>query len=426
MWARRPSPWLLLPAALVLAGAGAARAEEPWLVQVEGAAGAAVADPQSSRFSPGFLPSAGGYRALGPRFLLGARLRLGALFDKDGGEDPSLRAPGAGGLGALLLSARFRPLAKEDEVSRVLGPWVEGGAGPGLTGSLVRPVGEVGVGWAFKVKGLALGPSLRYLHVVQPGGLDGADAKLVLLGVELNLLDAKPAPPQPVMAAALPPDLPAEAPEPPPAPAPPAEAPAAAGPIADEDGDGIADAEDRCPKEAEDKDGFEDTDGCPDPDNDRDGIADAADRCPLEAETLNGIDDKDGCPDEGLIEVINGRVVLDYNVLYATNRARVRSRARLVLQAVVELWRQHPEWQRIDVEGHADKRGPAKFNMVLSRERANRVRSLLVKYGFPEKQIHARGYGSTRPREEGDTPEAYRRNRRVELVIREREGGPTS
>jgi hypothetical protein len=45
----------------------------------------------------------------------------------------------------------------------------------------------------------------------------------------------------------------------------------AAAPL-DGDGDGINDALDRCPTEAEDLDGFQDEDGCPDPDNDGDGF----------------------------------------------------------------------------------------------------------------------------------------------------------
>ncbi len=68
-------------------------------------------------------------------------------------------------------------------------------------------------------------------------------------------------------------------------------------PNADRDGDGILDADDECPDEPEDMDGFEDDDGCPDPDNDRDGILDDPDECPDEPETVNEIDDEDGCPD---------------------------------------------------------------------------------------------------------------------------------
>ncbi|MBD3315690.1 MAG: OmpA family protein [Chitinivibrionales bacterium] len=65
----------------------------------------------------------------------------------------------------------------------------------------------------------------------------------------------------------------------------------------DQDKDGVKDDVDRCPKDPEDRDGFEDDDGCPDPDNDKDGIPDLEDQCPKLAEDFDGIDDKDGCPD---------------------------------------------------------------------------------------------------------------------------------
>lgn len=68
--------------------------------------------------------------------------------------------------------------------------------------------------------------------------------------------------------------------------------------VGDSDGDGFRDSDDRCPLEPEDKDGYEDGDGCPDDDNDGDGIKDVADKCPNEPESMNGIDDDDGCPDE--------------------------------------------------------------------------------------------------------------------------------
>ena len=66
----------------------------------------------------------------------------------------------------------------------------------------------------------------------------------------------------------------------------------------DTDGDGIFDPEDACPDQPEDKDGFEDEDGCPDPDNDQDGIGDADDKCPTDAEDKDGFADEDGCPEE--------------------------------------------------------------------------------------------------------------------------------
>ncbi len=78
----------------------------------------------------------------------------------------------------------------------------------------------------------------------------------------------------------------------------------------DRDGDGIFDDLDACPDQAEDKDLFEDEDGCPEADNDKDGVLDALDRCPNTAgpaenagcpfddRDADGVPDpKDACPD---------------------------------------------------------------------------------------------------------------------------------
>ena len=65
----------------------------------------------------------------------------------------------------------------------------------------------------------------------------------------------------------------------------------------DADQDGVYDDTDQCPDKAEDRDGFQDEDGCPDDDNDQDAIPDDADLCPLDAEDVDGFQDDDGCPD---------------------------------------------------------------------------------------------------------------------------------
>ena len=65
----------------------------------------------------------------------------------------------------------------------------------------------------------------------------------------------------------------------------------------DTDRDGIVDADDRCRTQPEDRDDFEDDDGCPDPDNDQDGVLDVSDRCRDEPEDVDNHEDADGCPD---------------------------------------------------------------------------------------------------------------------------------
>jgi outer membrane protein OmpA-like peptidoglycan-associated protein len=72
--------------------------------------------------------------------------------------------------------------------------------------------------------------------------------------------------------------------------------------IGDLDGDGIKDDEDQCPTEPEDKDDFQDEDGCPDPDNDNDGILDTEDSCPNTPEDKDGDEDEDGCPETSALD----------------------------------------------------------------------------------------------------------------------------
>ncbi len=66
-------------------------------------------------------------------------------------------------------------------------------------------------------------------------------------------------------------------------------------PDIDNDGDGILDTDDQCANEPEgEPDGFEDEDGCPDLDDDGDGIPDVDDACRM----ITGVESANGCPDE--------------------------------------------------------------------------------------------------------------------------------
>jgi hypothetical protein len=69
-------------------------------------------------------------------------------------------------------------------------------------------------------------------------------------------------------------------------------------PTSDADRDGVVDGRDGCVTVAEDRDGFDDGDGCPELDDDRDGVVDSEDQCPRVPEDRDGWRDADGCPDD--------------------------------------------------------------------------------------------------------------------------------
>ncbi|CAD5371895.1 18K peptidoglycan-associated outer membrane lipoprotein; Peptidoglycan-associated lipoprotein precursor; Outer membrane protein P6; OmpA/MotB precursor [Rubrivivax sp. A210] len=70
------------------------------------------------------------------------------------------------------------------------------------------------------------------------------------------------------------------------------------------------------------------------------------------------------------------------------------------------------------VEGHADQRGGAEYNLALGQKRALAVVKALRQFGAAESQLEPVSFGDKRPLALGDTEEAWARNRRVELKPR--------
>jgi outer membrane protein OmpA-like peptidoglycan-associated protein len=416
---RQLGPMMLLA---VLALPGAAQAEEPWLLRIEADFVAPLAAPQTELFGPGAAASISVDRALNDWLLLGLRLRAGFLSDGPRPSNTALADPGIADLYALSLAMRVRPLSPVlGGAARSDGLFVEIAGGAALTGTRVRPTVEAGIGWGIDLGDVTLAPVVRWQAIIEVDDpLDERPAHLALAGIELTFFDAA----EPVIdreprigdrdgdgysddadaCTEEPEDFDRfhdhdGCPEP------------------DNDGDGHLDAADACPVEAEDRDGFEDDDGCPDRDNDGDGFPDRQDACPNEAEVINGVDDRDGCPDEGLFVLIDDRVVIDERVLFDFGHARVKHSARPILAAIVELYRQHPEWLRLRIEGHTDTRGSAGHNQRLSEARAGRVVEALIALGVPTDILESAGFGEARPRARGESEHAHQQNRRVEFVV---------
>lgn len=185
-------------------------------------------------------------------------------------------------------------------------------------------------------------------------------------------------------------------------------------PKRDTDGDGIPDVKDKCPTEAEDKDGFEDDDGCPDPDNDKDGIADTADKCPNQPETVNNVDDDDGCPDTGgLVRLKDKELETLSPIFFDTDRARVRHAFWPTLDAIAAILTAHPEIGRCAIEGHTDATGPKGWNQELSMRRAQAVVRYLADRGVAAARLVPIGHGDALPWAPNDTAEGRAANRRV-------------
>ena len=190
---------------------------------------------------------------------------------------------------------------------------------------------------------------------------------------------------------------------------------------------------------AEDFDGFEDTDGCPELDNDKDGIVDANDQCPNVAENFNNYQDTDGCPDEipetiqieeikpaiedqnnSAVPKIKVRVsmpnefLLDGEAVFSSNTSNIQKGFYKELNQIAEMMKSNPsfKWR---IEGHLDNSGSSAERKALSTAMASSVMDYLVSRGVSSKSFQVIGLSDEYPLAPNSTIQGRLKNRRVEI-----------
>jgi OmpA-OmpF porin, OOP family len=154
-------------------------------------------------------------------------------------------------------------------------------------------------------------------------------------------------------------------------------------------------------------------------DLDKDGVVDQKDECPDVPEETGG--DGDGCPDVPQIVLESGRIRIHGKIVFEVNSAEVLSKNSKTLDLLAELLKQNTQIKRVQIEGHTDDTGEAGFNQQLSVERAAGVQHALVQRGVEAGRLTIKGIGMTRPLASNETEEGRARNRRVELIVLERD-----
>ena len=132
------------------------------------------------------------------------------------------------------------------------------------------------------------------------------------------------------------------------------------------------------------------------------------------------------------IRIVGDRFVFQSEVFFETGSDEIGAEGLKELdklaEAIVQLNAEIPAdipWV-LRIDGHTDKRpitnpdGRFRNNWDLSAARAISVVQHLIADGVPADRLVAAGFGEFQPIEEGDTPEAYGKNRRIELKLTER------
>jgi len=187
-------------------------------------------------------------------------------------------------------------------------------------------------------------------------------------------------------------------------------------PPPDTDGDGVVDPEDACLLEPGVADPDPKKNGCP-PDRDGDHIPDAEDACPDEAGDPDPNPAKHGCPK---VILVDREIKILERVEFDTGRATIRPTSDPLLNAVLRVLKEHQEILRLEVQGHTDSRGSARYNRRLSQKRAESVMAWLVMNGIDQARLTAVGYGEDKPIDSNRTRTGRQANRRVQFIITEK------
>jgi len=150
-------------------------------------------------------------------------------------------------------------------------------------------------------------------------------------------------------------------------------------------------------------------------DRDGDGVVDSQDQCPTEVETKNGFQDSDGCPDQlpprlaKFVGVVSG-------IEFDPGRSSLRAESISTLDAAASVFAEYPD-VRLRVSVHSDNQGNLADNRALCGRRANALRDYLIDRGIGAGRIEARGAGQEEPIASNADEAGRMANRRVEFRL---------
>jgi outer membrane protein OmpA-like peptidoglycan-associated protein len=262
-------------------------------------------------------------------------------------------------------SLRLRRARNAPETFLAMSPWVDADLLYVRTGGLNRPGFAAAAGVAVPIgraRVFSIGPFARYFQIMQRDrdGFDGTDAKILSLGVSLEV--------------------------------------------------GLGVQREPVAVPAEVRTVYTETLFCPD--RDKDGVPDNVDRCP----DVAGPMDNWGCPAYKKLIVRRDKLELKEKLYFAWDQAVLEEVSFPVMDEVVQALNDNKGF-RVQVEGHASSEGSDDHNQTLSEQRAEVVLNYLVTHGIDKERLASKGFGSSVPIDTNETIAGRENNRRVEFEV---------
>jgi len=149
-------------------------------------------------------------------------------------------------------------------------------------------------------------------------------------------------------------------------------------------------------------------------DTDGDGVADQFDKCP--GTPAGTAVDGSGCPlpKPEVTTTAPSNVTGFEKIGFDFNSSVLKTESYPTLDKLSSVLRENGG--KVTVNGYASSEGTAAYNLKLSKDRANSVKTYLVNSGVSASQVATKGFGEANPIASNDTEEGRIQNRRVETA----------
>ncbi len=119
-----------------------------------------------------------------------------------------------------------------------------------------------------------------------------------------------------------------------------------------------------------------------------------------------------------LQELVDSNISITVNnIFFDFDKYELKNSSYNELNRIVEILKENSNY-KIDIAGHTDSVGTKEYNIVLSQNRADAVKSYLINKGIESERIHSKGFGNEFPLESNLTKDGRAKNRRVEIMFK--------
>lgn len=114
-------------------------------------------------------------------------------------------------------------------------------------------------------------------------------------------------------------------------------------------------------------------------------------------------------------QVVSTGMFTTRDILFDVSKSTIKSESFITINRIASFMKAYPDLS-FRIDGHTDSDGSQELNQKLSEDRAEAIKSALIKFGIRENRLETKGFGESQPIASNLTAKGKSFNRRVEFI----------